>query len=111
MDKRKHLKELYEKFYKTPTPRSTGGNAELGKLFGQFVEWKTFVAGLVNMFVYHNKLKTKDIYTHEGMGKRLSAIVPNSAEETAALNEFLEYNKKLDEMMSLLKEIIAEEKL
>jgi hypothetical protein len=111
MDKRKHLKELYEKFYKSPTPRSTGGNAELSKLFGQFVEWKTFVMGLVNFFVYHNKLKTRDIYAHAGMGKALDGIVPKTPEEAAALNEFREYNKKLTEMLTLLKEIIAEERL
>jgi hypothetical protein len=111
MDKRKHLKELYEKFYKSPVPRSTGGNAELSKLFGQFVEWKTFVMGLVNSFVYHNKIKTKDIYPHEGIGKVLASIVPQSKEEEAALNDFKEYNKKLNEMLSLLKEIIAEERL
>lgn len=111
MDKRKKLKGLYERFYKLPLPRSTGGNEELSKLFGQFVDWKTFVAGLVNSFVYHNKLKTKDIYAHEGIGKVLDGIVPKSKEEEAALSDFKEYNKKLNEMLSLLKEIITEERL
>lgn len=93
-----------------PFPHNTAGNEELEKICCDFVEWDAFVAGLADSFVYHNTVQKKYTYMHEGMAKETDPIIPKQG-GGEAVNYFKKYNKRLDDMMALLKEIMEEEGL
>ena len=106
MNKQENLSKLFEEFMKMKFPHYTAGNKQLHELFGDFVELDAHVAGLVSSYLKNAPVNKNFVYVDEEMNKQLSNIKPKSRDEEKALAGFINRKKILDEMISLLKELI-----